>query len=74
LKITDTFEFPQPVLGEISADKARGFNGGECTVEVFWIVTLCNVVVGYQRCGGSRCIHLQGDRGSKVLWSVVILP
>jgi hypothetical protein len=34
-------------------------------IEVFWVVTLCSVVVGYQRFGGPCCLHLQG--GSKVL-------
>jgi len=29
-------------------------------VEVFWIVTLCSVAVGYQHFGGSCCLHLQG--------------
>jgi len=28
--------------------------------EVFWVVTPCSVVVGYQRFGGPRCLHLQG--------------
>jgi len=27
-------------------------------VEVFWIVTLCSVVVGYRRFGSPWCIHL----------------
>jgi len=30
-------------------------------VEVFWVMTLCNVVVGYQRFIGSCCLHLQGE-------------
>jgi hypothetical protein len=30
-------------------------------VEVFWVVTPCYVVVGYQRFGGPCCLHLQGD-------------
>jgi hypothetical protein len=28
-------------------------------VEVFWAVTPCSVVVGYQRFGGLYCSHLQ---------------
>jgi len=28
---------------------------------VFWVVTPCNTVVGYQRFGGSCCFHLQGE-------------
>jgi len=27
-------------------------------VEVFWVVTPCSVVVGYQRFGGLSCLHL----------------
>jgi hypothetical protein len=27
---------------------------------VFWVMTLCSVVVGYQRFGGPNCFHLQG--------------
>jgi hypothetical protein len=30
-------------------------------VEVFWFLTPCSVVVGYQRFRGPCCIHLQGD-------------
>jgi hypothetical protein len=30
-------------------------------VEVFWVVTLCSYMVGYQRFGGPCCFHLQGD-------------
>jgi hypothetical protein len=30
-------------------------------VEVCWVVTLCSVVVGYQRFGGPCCLHLQGE-------------
>jgi hypothetical protein len=33
-------------------------------VEVFWVVTPCNVVLGYQRFGGPCCVHLQGESGS----------
>jgi hypothetical protein len=29
-------------------------------VEVFWFVTPCSVVVGYQRFRGPCCLHLQG--------------
>jgi len=27
---------------------------------VFWVVALCNVVVGYHCFGGLYCLHLQG--------------
>jgi len=30
-------------------------------VEVFWVVTPCGVVVGYQRFGGPCCLHFQGE-------------
>jgi len=29
-------------------------------VQVFWIVTPRSVAVGYQRFGGTCCLHLQG--------------
>jgi hypothetical protein len=29
-------------------------------IEVFWVVALCRVVVGYQRFGGPHCLHLRG--------------
>jgi len=27
-------------------------------IEVFWVVTPCSVVVGYQHFGGPRCLQL----------------
>jgi hypothetical protein len=30
-------------------------------VGVFWVMTQCSVVVGYQRFGGPCCLHLQGE-------------
>jgi hypothetical protein len=39
-------------------------------VEVFWVVTSCSVVVGYQRFRGPCCLHLQGRaRSSEMLVS-----
>jgi hypothetical protein len=38
-------------------------------VEVFWVVTPCNVVVEYQRFGGPCCPHLQGETA----WSSEVL-
>jgi len=32
-------------------------------VEVFCVVTQCSVMAGYQRFGGSCCLHLQGEVG-----------
>jgi hypothetical protein len=45
-------------------------------VEVFWIVTPCSVMVGYRRCRGPCCLHLQDEvkGGSGDLWNVGILP
>jgi hypothetical protein len=34
-------------------------------VEVFWVVTPCSDVVGYQRFGGTCCLHLQGPKTRK---------
>jgi hypothetical protein len=33
----------------------------EIRVVVFWIMTPCSDVVGYQRFGGLHCLHLQGE-------------
>jgi len=41
-------------------------------VEVFWVVTPCSVVVGYQCFWGPSCLHCE-DGGSKVLWNIGIL-
>jgi hypothetical protein len=30
-------------------------------VEIFWVVTSCSVVVGYQCFGGLRCFHLKSE-------------
>jgi hypothetical protein len=39
-------------------------------VEVFWIVTPCSDVVGYQRLGGSYCLQIHSkDGGNKILRS-----
>jgi len=35
-------------------------------VEVFWDVTVCSVVVGYQRFRGPCCLHRQGEGGGSV--------
>jgi len=41
-------------------------------VEVSWVVTLCGVVVGYQRFGGPCCLHLQ--RGPPRCWYPTTTP
>jgi hypothetical protein len=44
-------------------------------VEVFWVVTLCSVLVGYQHFGGPCYLCLQDEGGgSRVLRSTGILP
>jgi len=30
----------------------------ECQVEVFWVVTPCNIVIGHQHFRRSCCLHL----------------
>jgi hypothetical protein len=41
-------------------------------VVVFWLVTLCGLVKGFQRFGGTYCLHLHGVRTQKI--TVDILP
>jgi hypothetical protein len=44
-------------------------------LQVFWVVTMCSVVVEYQRFRGSYCLHLLGEDGSSVVHrNVGILP
>jgi hypothetical protein len=42
----------------------EAFMAVKIRVEFFCIVTLCSVVVGYQRFRGPGCLHLQEDGGS----------
>jgi hypothetical protein len=38
-------------------------------VMVFWVMTLCSVVVEYQYFGGSCCyLHLQAEDGNSKSW------
>jgi hypothetical protein len=37
------------------------FTAMKIQVAVFWVVTPCGCVVGYQHVGGLRCFYLQGD-------------
>jgi hypothetical protein len=53
--------------GKVEMAKAwsrRGANKKMFQVEVFWVVTPCSVVVGYQRFGVPCCLHLQGENSS----------
>jgi hypothetical protein len=38
--------------------KFEVFMAAKIQVEVFWVVTPCSVVVGYQRFRGPCCLHL----------------
>jgi len=38
-------------------------------VEVLWVVTMCSVVVGYQRFRGPSCLHLQYGVKMEVAWT-----
>jgi hypothetical protein len=38
-------------------------------VEIFWVVTLCNVVVEYRRFGGPCSLHLQGEVKIDAAWT-----
>jgi len=40
---------------------------------VFWVVTPCNDVVGYQRFGGSCCLHLHPKAGSSMVLHITAL-
>jgi hypothetical protein len=42
--------------------------------DVFWAMTPCSFVVGYQSFGGPCCLHHPEDGGSMVLWNICILP
>jgi len=44
-------------------------------VKVFWVVTLCGAMVGYQYFRGPWCLSLHPENGySMDLWNVGILP
>jgi hypothetical protein len=38
-------------------------------VGVFWVMTPCSYVVGYQRFGGPCCLHVQGEVKMEAAWS-----
>jgi len=42
-------------------------------VEVFWVVTPCNVVVGYQRFGGSCCLDMKNVLYQKSIYEMNVL-
>jgi hypothetical protein len=53
---------PQPRFRNRHTDgRFEAFTAVMFLVEVFWVVTPCSVVVGYQRFGGPSCLHLQGN-------------
>jgi len=50
------------ITGFLSDEKLEAFYGDEdLHVVVFWVVTSCSHVVGYQRFGGPYCLHLHED-------------
>jgi hypothetical protein len=42
-------------------------------VEIFWVVTLCSIVVGYHHLGGPCCLLHGEDGGSMVIQNFGIL-
>jgi hypothetical protein len=53
------------------------------SVVVFWVVTSCGLLDGYEHFGGTYCHHLQGGTTHKItmekifmnaLWLLIILP
>jgi hypothetical protein len=48
---------PSPVL----VDERLHMSTNSRPFEVFWVVTTCYVVVGYQRFIGPCCLHFQGE-------------
>jgi hypothetical protein len=42
-------------------DSFQAFTVVMFQVQIYWVVTLCSVVVGKQRFRGPRCLHLQGE-------------
>jgi hypothetical protein len=49
------------ILNRTKHARFEAFTAVKIQVDVFWVVTSCGVVVGYQRFGGPCCLHLQGD-------------
>jgi len=43
-------------------------------VQVFFVLTLCSDMVGYQRFGGSSYLHLQGEVKMERVWSSETCP
>jgi hypothetical protein len=46
-----------------------GFSVGEIHVVVLWIMTLGNIIGGFQCLGGTDCLHLQGGIDDDILTS-----
>jgi hypothetical protein len=58
-----------PLLYARSVSKRSEENKTVFQVEVFWIVTPCSVVVGYQRFRGSCCLHLHFTPKMEAAWT-----
>jgi len=56
-KILKTYELN--LLAECETFEA--FTAVKIHVDVFWVVTPCSAVLGYQHFGGPSCLHLQDD-------------
>jgi hypothetical protein len=41
-------------------------------VKVFWVVTLCSVVVGYRSFGGPSCFRLHPEYGGNIVSETLI--
>jgi hypothetical protein len=49
------------ILEEFLYVSFEAFTAVMFQVEVYWVVTPCSVVAGYQRFGGPCCLHLQDE-------------
>jgi len=54
-------EYNLTILRATDLKLAKGIGSRVIQVEVFWVVTPCSVVAGYQRFGGPCCLHLEDE-------------
>jgi len=54
------------------ADKVDWRVTVDMEVDVFWVLTPCSVVLGYQRFGGPCCLHLQRTSETLVSYHNII--
>jgi hypothetical protein len=55
------YELQGRVIQRKAASRFQVFTAVKIHVEVFWVVTPCSVVVGYERFGRPCCLCLQGE-------------